>query len=375
MLLDVSPALRHTPLFATHTALGARLVEFGGWAMPVHYTSIVEEHRAVRHAAGLFDVSHMGEFTIAGPGALDFLEGLVPNQVSRLVEGQALYSQICRPEGGTIDDLLIYRLAEDQFMVVVNAGTMPKDWAWFTQHVAGRHTVTITNESDATALIALQGPRAAEILAGITDGSDPGTLAYYHSRPGRVAGIACRISRTGYTGEDGFELYHAAADAPALWAALLTAGTPLGLLPAGLGARDTLRLEAGLCLYDHELTENITPLEADLGWSVRLKKPQAFIGREALARQKAEGVPRLRVGLQMLERTIARPEMTIVHADEPVGLVTSGTMSLTLNRPIAMGYVFPHLAQPGTRLAVEVRGRLVPAEVVALPFYRRPNPA
>lgn len=374
--MDTPPDLQRTPLYAEHLALGARMVPFSGWEMPVQYTSIVAEHTAVRTAAGLFDVSHMGEFAVEGPGALDFLDGLVPNNVAKLAEGQALYSQICLPQGGTIDDLLIYHLGPERYMVVVNAGTMPKDWNWFTTHAQGRADVMLKNDSAATALIALQGPRALEILASLTD-APLAEIAYYHAQPGQVAGIACLISRTGYTGEDGFELYHASADAPQLWRALLDAGSPLGLSPAGLGARDTLRLEAGYCLYDHELTEAITPLEADLGWSVRLKKGHDFIGREALAQQKADGIPRIRVGLILRETTIARAEMAICGTGpagrdgEPIGVVTSGTKSLTLNQPIAMGYVPPAAATPGTMLTVDVRGRPVPAEVVKLPFYQR----
>ncbi len=366
--------LLRTPLYAEHQALGARLVEFGGWHMPVHYSGIVEEHRAVRQAAGLFDVSHMGEFAVEGPGALDFLDGLVPNNVAKLEAGQALYSQICREDGGTIDDLLIYHLGPERYLVVVNAGTMPGDWEWFSRHAAGRADPQIENRSEATALIAVQGPRALDILAPLTP-LDLDAIAYYHAAEGHVAGIECLISRTGYTGEDGFELYHASGDAVALWRAVLDAGKPHGLLPAGLGARDTLRLEAGYCLYGHELTEQITPLEADLGWSVRLKKPHDFIGREALARQKAEGVRRLRVGFKMTGRAIARAEYTIWHEGSQVGIVTSGTMGMTLGYPIAMGYVPPALAAPGTVLAVDVRGRREAAEVVAMPFYKRPDKA
>ncbi len=364
--------LKRTPLFAEHQRLGARLVEFGGWEMPVQYRSIVEEHRAVRTAAGLFDVCHMGEFAVEGPGALEFLQGMVPNNVAKLAEGQALYSQICHADGGTVDDLLIYYLAPERYLVVVNAGTMEGDWDWFSTHAAGRTDLTLANRSAATGLIALQGPRAVEILTSIAE-TDPADIRYYHSRSGRVAGIECLISRTGYTGEDGFELYHDADQAVALWQALLAAGQPLGLLPAGLGARDTLRLETGLCLYGHELTEQITPLEADLGWSVRLKKGTDFIGRDALVRQKEDGLERLRVGLALRDKTIARADCAIYDGDDQVGVLTSGTMSLTLGYPIGMGYVPPDLAKVGTPLTVEVRGKRIPAEVVAMPFYRRPE--
>src|SRR5262245_59773805 len=236
--------LKRTPLFAKHQALGARLVAFGGWEMPVQYSGIIEEHRAVRARAGLFDVSHMGEFRVEGSGALSFLQSLVPNDVAHLTDNQALYTQICNVQGGTLDDLLIYRLGEDRYMTVVNAGTAPKDWEWFSQHAAGRPDLTLTNISDETGLLALQGPRAHEILQTLTD-ILLAEITYYHCRPGIVASVACLVSRTGYTGEDGFELYCPADKAIALWDALLTAGKPFELLPAGLGARDTLRLEAG----------------------------------------------------------------------------------------------------------------------------------
>ncbi len=369
---SAGPPLQRTPLFAEHQRLGARLVAFSGWEMPVQYRSIVEEHRAVRTAAGLFDVCHMGEFAVEGPGALEFLQSMVPNNVAKLAQGQALYSQICLADGGTIDDLLIYQRAPERYLVVVNAGTMEGDWAWFAEHAEGRDDLTLTNQSASTALIALQGPRAVAILAALAE-TNPADLRYYYSRPGRVAGIDCLISRTGYTGEDGFELYHSAEAAPALWQALLAAGQPLGLLPAGLGARDTLRLEAGLCLYGHELTQAITPLEADLGWSVRLKKGADFIGREALAQQKETGVARIRVGLALRDKTVARADSPIYDGEHQVGTLTSGTMSLTLGYPIGMGYVPPALAVPGTALTIEVRGKRVAAEVVALPFYHRPE--
>ncbi|HEX6123022.1 MAG TPA: glycine cleavage system aminomethyltransferase GcvT, partial [Ktedonobacterales bacterium] len=287
-----TPRLKRTPLFELHRELGARLVEFGGWEMPVQYRGILDEHRAVRERAGLFDVSHMGEFRAEGPGALDFLQSLVPNNVARLAEHQALYTQICRPDGGTLDDLLIYRLGEARYMIVVNAGTMEKDWAWFAQHAQGRDGLMLTNIAAETALLAVQGPLAEGILRPLTD-TPLGQIAYYHCQPGQVAGLECLISRTGYTGEDGFELYAPAAHAADLWRAVLAAGQPAGLLPAGLGARDTLRLESGYCLYDHELTEEITPLEAGLAWTVKLEKGTDFIGREALAREKADG-PRRR---------------------------------------------------------------------------------
>jgi aminomethyltransferase len=362
--------LKRTPLYEVHKALGARLVEFGGWEMPVQYSGILDEHRAVRERAGLFDVSHMGEFRVEGEGALAFLQALVPNDVSRLAENQALYSQICRPDGGTLDDLLIYRRGAGHYMIVVNAGTMPKDWGWFTSQVAGRDDVVLTNISDETALLALQGPFASQILQPLTDTS-LSEISYYHCRPGAVAGIECLISRTGYTGEDGFELYCAPASAVTLWHTLLEAGRLSGLLPAGLGARDTLRLEAGFCLYDHELTEEITPLEAGLGWSVKLNKEADFIGKQALVEEKANGLRRKLVGIELRDRGVPRAGYPIVKDGERIGTVTSGTMCPTLGRAAAMGYVPPAVAQIGTEIAVDVRGKLLPAVIVPLPFYKR----
>lgn len=363
-------ALRRTPLYDLHRELGARLVEFGGWEMPVQYSGILEEHRAVRERAGLFDVSHMGEFTCEGPGALDFLQYMTPNNVARLVDDQALYTQICRPNGGTVDDLLIYRVGESRYMIVVNAGTMEKDWAWFTEHANGRAGVTLANISDQVALIALQGPFAQQILQPLT-ATPLAEIVYYHSRMGAVAGIDCRISRTGYTGEDGFELYCDAEQAPALWRALLEAGKPENALPAGLGARDTLRLEAGYCLYGHELDEQTSPLEAGLGWSVKLEKGADFIGRETLVAQKRDGLPRKLVGVRVVERGIPREGYPILRAGERIGALTSGTMCPTLGYAAGLGYVTPAQATVGSEIAIEIRGKPAAATITSIPFYKR----
>jgi aminomethyltransferase len=365
-----SETLKRTPLFDLHRELGARLVEFAGWEMPVQYSGVIDEHRAVRERAGLFDVSHMGEFTCAGDGALDFLQGMVPNDVAKLTENQALYTQLCRPDGGTVDDLLIYHTGDNEYMLVVNAGTTEKDWVWFSEHAAGRQDVTLTNISDRTGLIALQGPRAEAILQSLTE-TPLGEIAYYHSQHGVVAGIPCRISRTGYTGEDGFELYSAWDDTPAVWNAVLSAGAPHGLLPAGLGARDTLRLEAGYCLYGHELTDEISPLEAGLGWTVKLNKGVDFIGREALLAQKTNGLPRKLVGVKLLERGVPREGYPILRVGERIGALTSGTMLPTVGFAAGMGYVAPSEAQPDAEIAVEIRGKATPASFAPLPFYKR----
>jgi aminomethyltransferase len=364
--------LLRTPLYDRHRALGARLVEFGGWEMPVQYSGILEEHRTVRERAGLFDVCHMGEFRVEGDGALDYLQRLVPNNVARLADDQALYTQILRPDGGTLDDLIIYRRGEGRYMVVVNAGTMRKDWDWFSEHAAGVANLTLENISDETGLIALQGPRAQDILQPLTE-TPLDEIAYYHCKPGVVVGIQCVISRTGYTGEDGFELYCSAEQVGTLWDALLDAGRDAGLLPAGLGARDTLRLEAGYCLYGHELTEAITPLEAGLGWTVKLDKGVDFIGRDALASEKAQGLRRKLVGVELTERGVPRADYPILQGGAAVGALTSGGMAPTLNKPIGMGYISGGETKPGTSIAIEIRGKSVAAVIAPLPFYKRPR--
>ena len=296
--------LKRTPLYEQHLALGARIVEFSGWEMPVQYTGIIEEHQAVRTKAGLFDVSHMGEFKVEGNDALAFLQYLVPNDVARLTVHQALYTQLCMPMGGVIDDLLIYRLAEHHYMLVVNAGNIAKDFAWVQGQATHFQNVTLTDQSATTALLALQGPAALSILQPFIQVDLP-AIRYYYCAAELVGGVNCIISRTGYTGEDGFELYCSSVDVVSLWNALLAAGKPHGLLPTGLGARDTLRLEAGLCLYGHELDEQTNPLEARLGWTVKLNK-ESFIGHDALLQTKEQGPHKLLVGIEMRERGIPR---------------------------------------------------------------------
>ncbi|MDE3231533.1 MAG: glycine cleavage system aminomethyltransferase GcvT [Chloroflexota bacterium] len=362
--------LLRTPLYERHRALGARLVEFSGWEMPVQYSGILDEHRAVRERAGLFDVCHMGEFRVEGPAALDFLQRLVPNNVARLTDGQALYTQILTPEAGVRDDLIIYRDDAEHYLVVVNAGTMPSDWAYFEESGRGIEGLTLTNVSAQTGLLALQGPRAQAILQPLTE-TPLAEITYYHSRDGVVAGIPCRISRTGYTGEDGFELYCDAAQVGALWDALLAAGQAEGLQPAGLGARDTLRMEAAYCLYGHELTTDITPLEAGLGWTVKLDKGVDFIGRDALVAEKAQGLRRKLIGMELTERNAPRAGHRIFQGGSAVGELTSGGVIPTLGKPIGMGYMSAGDMTPGAEIAIEIRGKLVPAIIVPLPFYKR----
>jgi aminomethyltransferase len=361
--------LKRTPLYEQHRALGARLVEFGGWEMPVQYSGISAEHQAVRTKAGLFDVSHMGEFKVEGQDALAFLQYLVPNDVSRLAIYQVLYTQLCLPDGNVIDDLLVYYLAENQYMLVVNAANIEKDLAWVRDQSRQFEHVLITDQSGTTALIALQGPLALEILQPLTE-VDLTTVHYYHFAPGEVAGLHCIISRTGYTGEDGFELYCSSTAASALWDALLAAGKPAGLLPAGLGARDTLRLEAGLCLYGHELDEHTNPLEARLGWTVKLSKG-TFIGHAALQQVKAQGPQRLLVGVELVERGVPRGGYALYSGDRQIGILTSGAPGLSVSKNIGIGYVEAAQARVGNQILVDIRGKHVAAQIAALPFYKR----
>jgi aminomethyltransferase len=370
--MDGAPPLKRTPLYEAHRARGARMVPFGGWEMPVQYAGIIEEHRAVRTRAGLFDVSHMGEVELAGPGALPLAQRLVTNDVGRLAIGRALYTPMCTPQGGIIDDLLVYRLGEEHLMLVLNAANTEEDLAWIRSHAG--EDVRVLDRTAEIALLALQGPRAQEVLERLTP-APLGAIRYYWCRQEvEVAGRPAIVSRTGYTGEDGFEIYCAARDAAHLWHAILEAGRPEGVLPAGLGARDTLRLEAGLLLHGSDMDKTTTPLEAGLGWTVRLQKGE-FIGAEALRRQAAAGISRRLVGFTLEERAIARHGFPILHQGTAVGRVTSGSFGPTVEKSIGLGYVPPEYAEPGQRIAVEIRGRAVPGAVATLPFYARPPKA
>ena len=360
-------ALKRTPLYEAHLRLQGKMVAFAGFEMPVQYpTGITAEHRAVRSAAGLFDVSHMGEFAIRGPQALDLVQWLTVNDASRLAEGQAQYSAMCRETGGVVDDLLVYRFP-DHFMLVVNASNHDKDLEWVREHAA-RFDVEVEDRSDGTALLALQGPRAQEILQGLTSTELEG-VGYYRFEEGEVAGVAGVISRTGYTGEDGFELYVPAERGLELWDAVMEAGRSFGLVPAGLGARDSLRLEMGYPLYGNDLDEEHTPLESGLGWIVKLEAGD-FVGRDVLVRQKEDGVTRRLVGLELTERGFPRQGYPLLAGGREVGVVTSGIVSPSTGKGIAMGYVPPELAAPGTEVRVGIRGKEVGARVVRPPFYR-----
>jgi aminomethyltransferase len=358
--------MNRTPLFAAHQALGARFVDFGGWEMPVQYTGIIAEHQAVRQRAGLFDVSHMGEIELRGPHAVSACQALTVNDVGRLHDGQAQYSLLCLSSGGVVDDIIVHRLAAERLLLCVNAGNTEKDVAWVREHRGGADVV---DRSAEVAQLALQGPRASDILAPVTD-LPLSEIPSFSFREGQVAGRPALVAHTGYTGEDGWEIYCGAEAALAVWNALLDAGRPFGIVPVGLGARDTLRLERALPLYGHELTEKTTPIEAGLGWVVRLNKGE-FIGRDVLLRQREIGVDRKLVGLLMRAPGIPRQGYRIFHARDAIGAVTSGTKSPTLGKAIALGYVASTWEEVGTRLGIEIRGRMSEAEVVPLPFYKR----
>jgi aminomethyltransferase len=364
----VPPAttLKRTPFTEFHRAAGAKLVDFAGFEMPVRYTGDVREHQAVRTAAGLFDITHMGEFEVRGSGAEAWLDRMVTNHVGALAVGQALYSPMCRPDAGIVDDLLVYRY-DDHYMVVVNASNMGKDFEWLDGHrPAG---VSLVDRSAETALLAVQGPKAADI---IREHVPPAVLdlGYYRFTTGSLFGAPATISRTGYTGEDGFELYFAPEHGDTVWNGLVKAGQPHGLELIGLGARDTLRLEMGYMLYGNDINDTTTPLEAGLGWTVKLAKPD-FHGREVLAKQKAEGLSRKLAGFQLDGRRVPRHGMPILSGGRTVGEVTSGTFSPTLERPIGMGYVETALAATGTPLEIQAGNTTLAARVTARPFHTR----
>ena len=359
-------SLKRTPLFSAHVKAGARMVPFGGWEMPVQYRGIVEEHRTVRAAVGCFDVSHMGEFEIEGPGALATLQTLTTNDVAALEIGQVQYSLLCRPDGGIVDDLTLYRLATDRFMLTVNAGNIDKDWSHVTT-AAPAEGARWRDVSTSTGLIAVQGPRAEAVVGRLAD-QDIARIGYYRFARGKVAGVAALISRTGYTGEDGFELYVAAGDTEQLWNALLGQGAAEGVAPIGLGARDTLRLEMRYALYGNDIDETTNPLEAGLGWVVKPAKGE-FLGRAAIERVRAAGPGRKLIGLEMTERAVARHGYPVVKEGAAIGVVTSGSYGPSVDRYIAMAYVATPHAAVGTDVGVEVRGQVRAARVVKTPFH------
>lgn len=360
---------KRTPLYELHRELGARMVEFGGWEMPVQYSGIVEEHLAVRRAVGLFDVSHMGEIEIAGKDALAVVQRVSCNDASRLQVGQAQYSGLLTAEGTFIDDVLVYRMAPSHFMLVVNAANTTRDYAWISEQAKAVGSAAVVDSSSRYALLALQGPAAREILQPLT-GVDLAELRYYRFGHGEVAGARCTISRTGYTGEDGFEIFVPPPMAERVWQALLDAGRFADLVPCGLGARDTLRLEAGMRLYGQDIDESTTALEAGLDWIVAWHKDD-FIGGDRLREQRSNGPQRRLVGFELIDRGIARRGHAVLDGGRQVGAVTSGTQTPYLKKAIGMAYVPAALAVDGAEFGIDIRGRVSRARVVPLPFYRR----
>ncbi|ARK31421.1 glycine cleavage system aminomethyltransferase GcvT [Halalkalibacter krulwichiae] len=361
--------LKRTPLFTMYKEHGAKTIDFGGWDLPVQFSSIKDEHEAVRTKAGLFDVSHMGEVEVKGEGALDFLQKLMTNDVSKIVDGQAQYTAMCYENGGTVDDLLIYRKSKENFLLVINASNIEKDMKWMTQHLTEK--VTIENISDHTAQLAIQGPAAESILQKSTS-FDLSTIRFFRfADQVDIEGMKALVSRTGYTGEDGFELYCAAEDAPNLWKLLLDKGKADGLIPCGLGARDTLRFEARLPLYGQELTEEISPLEAGIGFAVKVNKEADFIGKEALKKQKEDGLKRKLVGIEMIEKGIPRTGYDVFAKDELIGFVTSGTQSPTLKKNVGLAVIDLEYSTMDVEVEVQIRKKKLKAKVVPTPFYKK----
>lgn len=359
--------MKKTALYSKHLALNARMVTYAGFEMPLQYQRVTQEHQGVRNQLGLFDVSHMGEFILEGPHALDLIQKVTTNDAARLKVGQAQYSCMTHPQGGILDDLILYRLDPARYMLVLNAANLEKDWNWLKQQ--DEWQTPMRDASDQTALLAVQGPKAEQVLQGLTD-KNLSDISSYHFNRGRLATAEdVLLSRTGYTGSGGFELYLPREEATSVWEHLTEAGSTAGIRACGLAARDTLRLEMGYCLYGNEIDENISPLEARLGWITRFNK--AFVGAEVLKKQKAEGVQRKLIGFEVIGQGIPRKGYELQDAQQnPIGRVTSGAQSPSLGKGIGLGYVKVDFAKPGTPINVQIRGKAVPAKIAALPFYK-----
>ncbi len=361
--------LKKTPLNEVHRELGGKMVDFGGWDMPVQYSAgVIAEHLATRTQAGLFDVSHMGEIWVEGEDAIAFVNRITTNDVTKLIDGQAHYSALTNKTGGVVDDLLVYRFDEGKLLLVVNAGTTEKDWDWITSHVKDE-AITLTNASKDYCQIAVQGPKAVEIAQKFTD-VDLSEIKYYHFTADVFDGVDAIISRTGYTGEDGYEIYADKDFAVKIWNDLIEAGAAYGILPCGLAARNTLRLESAMSLYGHELSDEISPLEAGLGWICKINKGD-FIGREPMAKLKEDGLKRKIIGFEMIEKGIARDEMDVYVGDEKVGVVTSGSPAPFLKKNIGLAFVPTEFAKIGQEITIDVRGKKLAAQIVPTPFYKR----
>ncbi|MBZ9520910.1 glycine cleavage system aminomethyltransferase GcvT [Bacillus safensis] len=362
--------LKRTPLFHAYETFGAKTIDFGGWELPVQFSSIKEEHEAVRTKAGLFDVSHMGEVDVKGQDALPFLQRLLTNDVSKLTDGKALYTAMCYEDGGTVDDLLVYQKEKNHYLLVINASNIDKDVEWLLKHQE-KDDVLIKNMSDQTALLALQGPLAADIIKEVAGEEVTSLKPFTFLSKAEVANKEVLVSRTGYTGEDGFEIYCQSEDAVHLWSALLEAGQPKGLIPCGLGARDTLRFEARLPLYGQELTKDISPLEGGIGFAVKTDKEADFIGKAALKKQKEEGLKRKLVGIEMIDKGIPRTDYPVFSGEKQVGIVTTGTQSPTLKKNVGLALIETSVAELGSEVEVQVRKKRLKAKIVATPFYKR----
>ncbi|WP_100331545.1 glycine cleavage system aminomethyltransferase GcvT [Bacillus xiapuensis] len=364
--------LKQTPLFEVYKEYGAKTIDFGGWELPVQFSSIKEEHEAVRTKAGLFDVSHMGEIAVKGKGALAYLQNMMTNDLSKLVPESAMYTAMCYENGGTVDDLIVYMLEPDDYLLVVNAANTEKDFQWLMQHKEA--DVQLENVSNQWAQLALQGPLAEAVLQKLVTQIDLSAIKFFKfRRDAEVAGVSVLLSRTGYTGEDGFEIYCRSEEAAKLWHEILAAGKEEGVVPCGLGARDTLRFEATLALYGQELSKDITPIEANLGFAVKTNKGR-FIGCEALKQQKEKGPKRKLAGLEMLDRGIPRHGYSVYsESGEKIGSITTGTQSPTLKKNIGLALIQAEYTAPGTDVLVEIRGKKLTAKIVNTPFYKRSN--
>lgn len=360
---------RKTSLYDNHSRYGGKMIDFAGWSLPVEYEGIIQEHEAVRNAAGLFDVSHMGEVEVKGKDALAFVQNLITNDASVLEDNQILYSLMCYPHGGIVDDLLVYKFAHDHFFLVINASNIEKDFQWMLDQV-GDYEIELKNVSENYSEMALQGPEAQAILQKLTDTDLSEIKFFYCNRDVKIQGVSCLVSRTGYTGEDGFEIYLNHESAPQIWDLIMEAGKEKGIKAAGLGSRDTLRFEASLPLYGNELSEEITPLEAGLGFFVKLDKAQ-FIGKDALVKQKQEGLKRKIVGFELLDKGIPRHGYEVVVDGKEVGFVTTGYLSPTLKKPVGLAMVPIEYSALGTPLEIKVRKRLLKAVVVSKKFYTK----
>lgn len=361
--------LKRTPLFEVYKESGGKTIDFGGWELPVQFSSIKEEHEAVRTRAGLFDVSHMGEVEVKGADSLQYLQKMMTNDISKIKAGGAQYTAMCYENGGTVDDLLVYKIAEDYFLLVVNASNIDKDYNWLEAHLEG--DVSLVNLSEQTAQLALQGPFAEKVLQKLTE-TDLSTIGFFKfQQEVSLDGQEALVSRTGYTGEDGLEIYCDAADAVQLWKTILAAGKEEGVIPCGLGARDTLRFEANLALYGQELSPEISPLEAGIGFAVKLNKEEDFIGKTALQAKKDNGLPRKIVGIEMIDRGIPRHGYPVYKGDKLIGEVTTGTQSPTLKKNIGLALIASEFAGLDSEVEVEIRSKRLKAKVVPTPFYKR----